>query len=397
MNMNWNRIIDQLPGVYLSDQHPPGSGIAVSVEKKTNDSWTIHAAREQGDNFKVETYGPYPASRLYEKLKELYREIGYTPQLNEEELQKLGLPSSQDVFSRRVFEHLPGLYIGAQQVAESGMDWEIHYSVQKTPKRAYTLFSCSARSDDDFLAEPEIEELGVFPLHDLLEELRIYGFYPDDYAELCVLHADSWQEVLQELPGRRLEKQNPEENGCVVSLVPQTGETWTLFYAVPKGTNTYRIHELANLSAKDIYKKIYDLTGGLLTSEDRKTTKLPSLLDIYSETLTKKMKGDYIGTVPGINHRNRYNETYFSMQTSKDDSRLFFFVSAEELITLGKSGRKIAVHKLGPYKEVDWGKCIHDLEHYIDVLELIITLDESKSEEVRKLSKIIKKTAHLDD
>ncbi|RJP25010.1 MAG: hypothetical protein C4527_17765 [Candidatus Omnitrophota bacterium] len=396
MTTIWSEIITQLPGLYLQDQHPPGSGIAVSVEKHENGGWILHYAKEKTDSLQHGAEGPFDAAYLYEKLKFLYRDIGYTPQLRDEELKALHLPDSQEVYTERVFAHLPGRLIGSQRIAESGMDWVVNYSVGKNADHTYTLYSCSARGDDDFLAEPEIEELGTFALHDLLEELRIYGFRPDDYAGLCEIEASSWQEILRALPGRRVENQRPEEDRCAVSLVAHNRECWTLFYAVPIADNRYRLNELATLSAKDVYKKVYDLTGCLLSVNDRKKVQLPELIDIYGETLSKKMKGDYIGGVPSVNMSKRYNETYVTVQNNKDDSRLFYFTSAEELITLGRTGRKINVHKLGPYKDVDLGKFIVDIEPHVDLLELILKLDESKIEGIRELSKRLKKITNLD-
>ncbi len=395
LNDNWNQIIQTLPGIFLKDQHPQGTGIAVSIEYLNQGKWYLNYVKES-QNMTVVREGPFAALSLYERLQELFDDVGFTPQLNDQEREILNLPSYEQIYSERVLKSLPGRYIGSQEIAGKGLNWNSDYSVQNNSDGTYTLFSCNQRSEDDCFTDLEVEEIGTYTLHEVIEELQIIGFHPEDYSFLLELTAASWDELLQYMPGLTLLNQNPAENGCLLSIKYQDPENWTLYYAINIVTNKYKLNNIPELTAKEVYKKTYDLIGRLLTPKEVNKLKLPELDEIYKDTLMKRMKGFYIGAVADTRKPNRYTESYFSVDKSKDGTWLLHVVFAEDLINLGKTGRKIPIHKIGPYRNEEIHKIIAEIEKGVDLLEFVLKLKEIKKEETSELLQLIMKEAGLD-
>ncbi|MEW6238564.1 MAG: hypothetical protein AB1656_24530 [Candidatus Omnitrophota bacterium] len=387
MNADWEKIIERLPGVLLRDQHPEGSGIAVSVEK-TEGQWRVHYAKEAEGGFKIRHGAPVTAQGVYEKLRKLFQDAGFVPVLNESELAILGLPHLEEVQSSRLIQKMPGYYLGSQDGMESGMAWGVHYSVRKNEGGDYTLYSCIECEEENALPEPEIEALGAYSLAVLWEETHSLGLRLEHYPFFAEITVNSWKEAAKAMPGRLLQSDRCSESDNLVSAAESRDGKWNLFYAVPESQGVYSLKAILGLEAKEFYKKSFEWLKTVLKKSDAEALRLPPLTELFGEALEKKMKGRFLGGISGIDESGRPCEIFVSVKKEKDETWIFQIADARDLLD---GSRKILVRKIGSFHAVERNKMIEALlERGVDLLELLFLLQEATFPEALELAALLK-------
>ncbi|NPU98275.1 MAG: hypothetical protein HPY51_13820 [Candidatus Omnitrophica bacterium] len=383
--MEWREAISHLPGLYIRDQHPEGSGIAVSVEKRGDEQWVVHALQESQGRIKITESPPLPAAEVYRAIQKFYTKAGYTPVLADDELVILGLPRWEEIYQQFLSRRLPGIWLGApREERESGQEWLCHYSVVRNPKGTYTLYSCAITDADDPLAEPEIDKAGDFNLSDLLDELRILGFKKADYASLLDLDALSVAEVAPWMPGKLLPADISPEKSRIVSICRDSRDFWKVFVAEKSQETRVSITEIANLDARQIYKKVHELLGIGVPPELRTALRLPPLEKLYAESLEKKLKGHWVGSVLGKDESGKPQERFVSLIGAGEDRWEIHYVKSEELIS---GNRKFPVHRAEPFAADDVLDALEKLDPVLDPLDLQMRMSESKFPEIIRLAK----------
>jgi len=383
MNMNWEKVVERLPGVLLKDQQPEGSGIAVSIERAEN-QWRVHYAKETDGGFKIRHSAPVSAQDVYEKLAKLFRNAGFVPQLDGKERALLGLPSLEAIQSDRLIQKMPGLYLGLQDDIEDSMGWGFHYSVQKNGSGDYTLYSCLASDVGESLSEPEIEALGTYSQAELWEETLYLGLSLEHYPFFTEIAADSWEDAAKAMPGRLLQSDRRVMKKNLVSAAEGRNGRWNLFYAVPERRGGYFLKGAIGLAAKEFYMMSFERLNSILTKTDAEALHLPPLTEIYGEALQKKLKGRFLGGIAGADGSGRPCEIFLSLTREKNGTWTFHIADAHNLLN---GSRKILVQKIGPFHPVERDKMMEALlERNVDLLELLSVLEESDFPETLDLA-----------
>ena len=383
--INWREAVSRLPGVYLQDQQPEGSGIAVSVEKHGEGQWVVHALQERQGRLAAARTPPQPAADVYRSIQKFYKNVGYTPEISAGELAALGLPHWEEIYQQILSRRLPGTWLGApREERASGREWTCHYSVTRNPNGTCTLHSCVITDGDDPLAEPEIDRVGVFNLSDLLDELRILGFKYADYAFLLSMEAMSLEEAAPWLPGRLVTPDPPRAAGRLVSVFLTSKDSWKVFVAEKSGESRVSFTEIVNLDARQVYKKIHELEGIVIPPAIRQALRLPSLEKLYADSLEKKLKGHWLGTVQGKDENGNPQERFVSLYGAGEAAWEIHYVKSEEL---NAGSRKFPTHRVEPFTAENVLEALERLDPLLDPLDLQARMSGSKIPEIAHLAK----------
>ncbi|MFB3785106.1 MAG: hypothetical protein ACE15F_01925 [bacterium] len=381
----WREALPRLPGLYLRDQQPEGAGIAVSIEKRGEGQWVVHALEESQGRWLQTRTPPLSAAEVYRAIQKCYKNVGYVPELSAQELEILGLPRWEEIFQQILSRRLPGTWLGAPpEEWETGQEWTCHYSVTRNAGGTYTLHSCVITDGDDPLAEPEIDKVGVFNLSELLDELRILGFKKPDYAFLLSLDASSLEEAAPWMPGRLVTPEPLRGAHWLISICPETRESWKVFVAEKNGDTHVSITETVSLDARQVYKRIHELEGIVVPAAIRDALRLPSLEKLYAESLEKKLKGYWLGTVPGKDENGQLHERFVSLAGAGEEAWEIHYVKSEELIS---GSRKFPAHRVAPFTAENVLEALERLDPVLDPLDLQARMSESKVPEIARLAK----------
>lgn len=381
----WREALSRLPGLYLQDQQPEGSGIAVSIEKSGAGQWVVHVLQERQGRLTRTQTPLLPAAEVYRAIQKYYKHVGYIPELSAEELEILGLPRWEEIFQQTLSRRLPGTWLGApREERESGQEWTCYYSVTRNAGGTYTLHSCMITDGDDPLAEPEIDKVGVFNLSDLLDELRILGFKKPDYAFLLSMEASSLEEAASWMPGRLVTPEPLRAAQRLVSICPEIQESWKVFVAEKSGDAHVSMTETVSLDARQVYKRIHELEGIVVPAAIRAALRLPSLEKLYAESLEKKLKGHWLGTVQGKDENGKLHERFVSLAGAGEEAWEIHYVKSEELIS---GSRKYPVHRVEPFTAENVLEALERLDPVLDPLDLQARMSESKVPEIARLAK----------
>ncbi|MBD3266187.1 hypothetical protein GF373_05910 [bacterium] len=385
--IHWQDEITALPGIYLQDQEPEGSGVAVSIEPRGAGAWIVHSIKEIEGRAVRHSTKPLPAYAVYKTLDTIYRPIGYVPEPSEAEYDMLQLPPREDIFQQSLANQLPGVFLGVPAEDDEGIGWINHYSVVINDDGTYALYSGVTNEGEDFLKEPEIEKVGTYNLSEILDELRILDFPREKLDFLFTLKAGSLQELKTKLPGAVLEANRFADAGLAVSVCHEADNVWKIFTTERLDRDTYRVHELRDVDARQVDKKIYDLLQTSLAKEERQQAKLPPLEKVYADSIEKKLKGFFLGAVSGEDAAGHYQKRFISLHKEKDEWTLHY-VLFEELIA---GGRKYAIHKTEPFREETILAFFEFLDPLFDPLDLFAKLQGSKIPEIQSLGDAFQK------
>ncbi len=388
--INWREAIGQLPGLFLNDQHPEGSGLAVSIEKQDAARWIVHSIQEQNGAPHVFHSHPLSAVSVYQTLHQLYESAGYTPEITEEERRILGLPHKEDLVQETLKQKLPGTWLGAPG-DQADSEWDALYSVEKQVDGSYSLYTCVTTDETGLLSEPEVDKSGTYSLAGLLDELRILGFQEHDLAFMFSFTAHNWNEAAKNLPGSVLPNSQFEKNHFVLSIVQEGEDYWRLFHAEQTEYDTFSIVEIPGLDAKHVYKTVDEISGELIPPSVRKRIHLPSLDRLYFDALTKKLKGDWIGTVLGADESGKRRERYVTLFIDNEIEWSLHYAKSEDLTASGKGARKVQVYKAGPFHTDDFITAADNLDPVIDSLDLILQMRNHSNPEIVKFAQILYK------
>ncbi len=381
--VDWNETISLLPGVYLSDQQPQGSGLAASIER-IDDLWQIHYAKETPDGLRFYKSKPLHAFHVYETLKAVYKEIGYYPQLTESEQAALQLPDEHDCIAADIYRKLPGFYLGKKAADQNTMAWgEAHYSVEMNGDGTYSLFSCIDPLDEDAVLKPEVDKLGEYTLPDLMDELRLVGFKPEGISYLTCIQGP-FEELASHLPGHIIKNAQFDSAGQMISVLQRDEDQWCVISTERMHENKYRLVCHDRLAPKDVYKCIFQILSIIPCHTDIAKIGLPPMTKVFEDSLLKKMKGELLKG-PLAQAGEEQGEFWFvSIRMEKQAYWHLHLVRASHLL---EGGRKVQVEKLGPYHVEALSHFLHDLEAYVDPLDLMDALEESKFAEYQELAK----------
>lgn len=380
--IDWYSAVAKLPGIYLEDQEPEGCGLAVSIEINAANRWVVHVAREESGHVKYSATQPLSAYAVYQSLETIYKEIGYVPELTDTEYDMLELPHKDSLFHQTLAGKMPGVYLGMPE--DEGMEWAAHYSVEIKGDGRYILYSGILQEGGSFSAEPEIDKNGVYDLSQVLDELRLFGFSPDRLDFLYRLDTVRQDEVERQLPGCILVNPYFEEQGMAVSLCKDTEERWKIFTTKRVSSTEIQIHEQRDLEARQVYTYVYDLLEQTIPDAIQKKLGLPPLEKLYSESISKKLKGFFIGSVMGLDEEGHAQTRFVSLQHEGKEGWVMYYVKSEELIT---GGRKIVVHKTDPFLEERIYSSFERLDPMMDPLDLYFRLSEQKNPDLSILAK----------
>jgi hypothetical protein len=174
------------------------------------------------------------------------------------------------------------------------------------------------------------------------------------------------------------------ENTKTVSLCTDTEGSWKVFTAESLECDTFRLHEHRNLDARQVHKMVHDLLEISIPKPVLEKLKIPSLKDLYSESMEKKLKGYWIGAANGQDDLGNLQLRFVSLQ-KEGEEWLLHYVCSEDLLS---SSRKYPVHTLPSFKEEEIYKTLEKLDPFIDPIDLQELFAQNKHPEISHLSKL---------
>ncbi|MDX9754430.1 MAG: hypothetical protein RBU29_10740 [bacterium] len=379
--INWAGVIAKLPGVYVEDQDPEGCGVAVSLEASAPGRWVVHAVRDENGHIRFLSTSPCGAYAVFQHLEKLFAEAGYIPELSEVEYDMLELPPKDRVFHQTLAGKMPGVYLGMPE--EEGLEWAAHYSVEVKGDGRYVLYSGVIPEGGVFGSEPEIDPSGVYDLSQVLDELRLLGFAPTCLDFLYRFDTLDLSVVERNLPGSVISCPSAAEQGLVVSVCWESEDRWKVFTAERAERET-RIHEQRDLDARQVHHRVYELVAQPIPAAAGERVGLPPLEKVFSESISKKLKGFFLGQVQGRDEGGHVQTRFVSLQHEGKDGWSLYYVKSEELLA---GGRKLLAHHAGPFGEERIYPFLESLDPLLDPLDLHARLSGQKNPDLFALAK----------
>jgi hypothetical protein len=384
MIMDWSTITAALPGIVVEDQDPDGCGLAISIESVDASTWIIHTARDQHGEAVIQKTAPLSAFHLYQTLEKLYAAIGYTPELSAVEYDMLQLPPKKTIAQESLAAKMPGTYLGLPPDEEGDLGWITHYSVVALPKGNYKIYTGVLSAGDDFLAEPEIDLAGTTNLSETLDELRIAGFSEDALLFLRILSAPSRHELQNTLPGERLNPPPGTPDDLYLSICRDGDDSWKIFSTRKKDEARFFIDEERGLDARQTYKSVFSHLHISIPETVASRVHLPSMEKLFHDSLAKKLKGFWLGSVNGEDDACREQQRFVSIQQDPKTVWTVYYILAEDVLS---GSRKFTVHHAEPFTEEEIYTAFEKLDPTIDPLELYAKMVESKIVDIAELAK----------